>query len=88
MLNANASKSGTVGPSQRSVLDLDKSNEPFSAKIVQAYDILGIKPRPPGSYFLSEDTEESNIGRYGPREEWAVRWLLKNIQSADLQPGR
>lgn len=86
--NANAFKSGSIGLSQPSVLDLDKSDEPFSAKIVKICDILGIKLRPPGSYFLPEGTEESNVGRYGPREEWAVRWLLKSFQSADLHPGR
>lgn len=87
-MNANAFKSSTVRLSRPSVLDLDKSNEPFSTKIVEVCNVLDIKLRPPGLYFLPKSTEESNVGKYGPREEWALRWLLKNFQSADWQPGR
>lgn len=54
---------------------------------MEACDILRIKFEPPGSYFLSRDTEVLNARKYGPREEWALRWLLKNFQSADVEPG-
>ncbi|MCJ1462635.1 hypothetical protein MMC07_001237 [Pseudocyphellaria aurata] len=84
---ASSAKSGTIRRSQRSVLDLDRGSEPFPAKVAEVCDILGIELRPPGLYLLLDDTQKLNVGKYGPREEWALRWLLKNFQSTDLQPG-
>lgn len=86
ILPANTSKIGTGRPSHRSILELDKSNEPFPTQIAEICDILGIQLSK--ADLLSEDLGKLDVQRHGPREEWALRWLLKNLQCSDLQPSR
>lgn len=87
-LKANWDKSVTRGFSHRSILNLDKSDEPFSIQIAVACDILGINLKEPSSYLLSDVEQQEDQTTYGPQEEWTLRWLLKNLQSTDLQPAR
>ena len=86
MLHAHILKTGARRPVHRSILELDKSIEPFPTQIAEVCDILGIQLRK--ADLLSKDLGDSNIQNHGPREEWILRWLLKNLQCSDLQPSR
>lgn len=87
-LKANWDKSVTRGLSHRSILNLDKSDGPFSLQIAEACDILGIDLKEPSTYLLSDVEQVQDTSIYGPQEECTLRWLLKNLQSVELQPAR
>ena len=74
-------QSGTI---RRSILTLDKSEEPFETQITQICDILGIQLQTHDH----DSTNQEESHSYGPQEEWALRWLLKKLQSDDIHPGR
>ena len=86
--SANHVKPSSNGPSQRSILSLDKSDAPFSTLIDEACDFLDIQLEEDGITLLY-DMEKLDV-RVGsdPRVDWALRWLLKNLQTAEVRPGR
>ncbi|KAL8815983.1 MAG: hypothetical protein Q9223_004941 [Gallowayella weberi] len=58
------------------ILLLDKSTQPLALQIREACKILGIQL--PAAAETSHQQERST--RAGPREEWALRWLLKKLE--------
>ena len=74
--------------SQRSILSLDKSDAPFSTLIDEACDFLDIRLEEDGITLLYDKSSlDIQVGT-DPRVDWALRWLLKNLQTAEVRPGR
>ena len=69
---------------RRSILTLDKSNEPIQIQIDEACDILGIRLNVQNQVVSFDQQDQQEITLCGPREEWALRWLLKKLQSDDI----
>lgn len=72
------------GKSPRSVRDVEKSSAPFKYQIAEICDILEIKLDVWSSETSWEDLHSSYPRNYGPREEWALRWLLKKLEAGTL----
>lgn len=73
----------------RSVLEVDKSTETFSSQVKEICQILGIGLEVPKySFFFDENFGQQHPNYRGPREEWALRWLLKKLHAANLEHGR
>ncbi len=74
-------------PSQRSayqsLLDLERSKEPFSELIVQAADIIGFNIHAILTESPCGDFVQGAAGntRFTGKEEWVLRWLLKNLET-------
>ena len=86
--SANDVKPSSNGPSQRSILSLDKSDAPFSTLIDEACDFLDIQLEEDGITLLYDKNKlDIEVGS-DPRVDWALRWLLKNLQTAEVRPGR
>ncbi|KAL8826819.1 MAG: hypothetical protein Q9170_007260 [Blastenia crenularia] len=66
-------------PASRNILSLDKSTEPLSVQIDKACKILGVQSPSPSHVYQPIPSEGA---RYGPREEWTLRWLLKKLEGA------
>lgn len=87
-IRANHAKPSSNGPSQRSILSLDKSDAAFSTLIDEACDFLDIQLEKDGITLLYDRNNlDIQIGS-DPRVDWALRWLLKNLQTAEVRPGR
>ena len=87
-LHANYVKHSSNGSSQRSILSLDKSDAPFSTLIDEACDFLDIQLEKDGITLLyDKNSLDVQVGT-DPRVDWALRWLLKNLQTAEVRPGR
>lgn len=85
-MNGNAeSPKPDIEPSLRNILLLDKSTDPLGAQVDEACDILGISLSPSGH-------EPKPVGqvhcRYGSREEWTLRWLLRKLEGAGCETQR
>ena len=85
---SNVWKSPRRQTARRSILILDKSSEPFRTQISDACTILGIRIEGKDRPLPSLQQVQEQIGSFDPREEWALRWLLKKLQSDDIHPGR
>lgn len=87
-VKANDVKPSSNGPAQRSILSLDKSDAPFSTLIDEACHFLDIQLEEDGITLLyDKDSLDIQVGS-DPRVDWALRWLLKNLQVAEVRPGR
>lgn len=75
-------------PIQRSILSLDKSDAPFSTLIDKACEFLDIQLEEDGITLLYDKSDARRRVRFDPRADWALRWLLKNLQTAETRPGR
>ena len=85
---ANEVKHSSNRLSQRSILSLDKSDAPFSTLIDEACDFLGIRLEEDGITLLYDKSSLNIEVGSDPRVDWALRWLLKNLQTAEVRPGR
>lgn len=75
---------------QRSILTLDKSDEPFEVQIAHACNILDID--------IHHDWNNSlKVGgwqalrvhtTFDPRAEWTLKWLLKKFKAAEEESAR
>jgi hypothetical protein len=66
----------------RSVREIEKSGSPFKSQIADICEILGIKLEIWSSATTWKDLDSISPRNHGPREEWALRWLLKNLEAA------
>jgi len=85
---ANASKPDGGGRPANSILNLDKSTEPWPVQLAKVTEILGIDIGDDWEATLTRDgyTGKQVYAVPDPRVDWALRWLLKNLQSAGDQP--
>ena len=79
----------SVGPMpQRSILELGKSEESFAALVLEASNILKIRLDEVPLFAVDEEGKQQAQASNGPREEWTLNWLLKNMQLVEGYPGR
>ncbi|KAL8714502.1 MAG: hypothetical protein Q9225_006550 [Loekoesia sp. 1 TL-2023] len=67
-------------PALRNILSLDKSTDPLPTQIEEACNILEINLLP---FEHAAQAIKPEYSRYGPREEWTLRWLLKKLEGAE-----
>ncbi len=75
---------------QLSILTVNKSTEPFPARIATVCRILGINTDVHWTDLL-ESVGEPLSYQYNasdPRAQWALKWLLKNLQPRDIELNR
>ena len=85
---ANSLQSDSNG--QLSILTVNKSKEPFPAQIAIVCKILGINLDVHGTDLLRSGGEPLpyQYNASDPRPQWALKWLLKNLQQGDIELNR
>ena len=63
---------------------LENSTDHLHIQICEVYDVLGLKADECKRSYSSERSQiEAGLG-HGPREEWALRWLLKRFKATEV----
>ena len=73
-----------------SILAVHKSKDPFAAKIATVCRILGINIDKCWTSVLDSGGAPLpyQYNASDPRPQWALKWLLKNLQHEDIEPDR
>ncbi|MCJ1313851.1 hypothetical protein MMC25_007531 [Agyrium rufum] len=80
---AERSQPNSSNPLLTRVTELERSTEPHGSQLRKALSIVGLDISSFGpNYTEDEDKEEKERG-FGPREEWALRWLLKRMAEGE-----
>lgn len=75
----------TVALPQQSILTLDKSDEPISVLISRACDVLEINLDEQWERIIDGGQQTQRpIKLSDPRPQWALKWLLKKLESAEI----
>lgn len=70
------------------LLELERSQDPFSQQIVEAADIVGFDLRAATFRHTTKHNDEpggtlTEVLAFSGKEEWVLRWLLKHLASQD-----
>ena len=73
-----------------SILTVHKSEEPFPAQLATVCSILGININVCWTNLLNSGGAALpyQYNASDPRPQWALKWLLKNLQHGDIEPNR
>ena len=73
-----------------SILTVHKSKEPFPAKLATVCRILGINIDKCWTNVLDSGGAALpyQYNASDPRPQWALKWLLRNLQHEDIEPNR
>ena len=78
------------GNGQLSILTVNNSTEPFPAQITIVCRILGINTDVHWTHLLGSVGQPLpyQYNASDPRAQWALKWLLKNLQPNDIELNR